>query len=171
MAIHFFMFVFILMLSISLYLKEEHAMNDLQKVLEKAATLSTEIDYLLKMATYNEYEDLSGLKIDYKDPEQLLLLDELRLIMEKLDEANRRIEYLNKPVKYKGKLCRNNSGKYELENGHHYSCGSVIEVFISDDWHDAPYWARSRVEHDGKDYYLVGHKDMSLEGLPARIRG
>jgi len=91
--------------------------------------------------------------------------------MAKLGEAKRLIDYLYKPVKYKGKLYKNNSGKYELGNDHHYSCGSGMEVLLSDNWHDAPYWARSRIEHDGEDYYLVGHQDLFLEVLTARIRG
>ena len=145
-------------------------MNDLEKVLLGAATLSSEIEDLLKLSSYDKYDDLSGLKINYTDPEQLLLLDELRTVIEKLGEAKRRIDYLIKPVRFTGTLFKNNSGKYELENGHYYSCGSNIEALISDDYHESPYWARSRVEYEGDDYFIVGFKDTSLEGLTARVR-
>ena len=145
-------------------------MNDLQNVLKEASAISGDISRLEKLSTYNEYDDLSGLKINYNDCEQLLLLDELRGIMEKLDDAKRRIDYLNKTVKYTGKLHKNESGRYELENGHYYTSGSSIEVLISDDYHEAEYWAKTRVEHNCEDYYLVGYKNISLDGLIARVR-
>lgn len=145
-------------------------MNDLEKVLKEATGLSNEIEELLKLSSYDKYDDLSELKINYKDPEQLLLLDELRLIMEKLSDAKRHVDYLSKPVKFTGTLFQNSSGKYELKNGHYYSSGSNIEVLISDDYRELPYWVRSRVEHEGDDYYIVGYKDTSLEGLTARVR-
>lgn len=145
-------------------------MNDLEKVLKEAAALSSDIEELLRLSSYDKYDDLSGLKINYKDLEQLLLLDELRLIMEKLGDAKRHIDYLRKPVRFTGILFQNSSGKYELKNGHYYSSGSNIEVLISDDYRELPYWVRSRVEYDGDDYYIVGFKDISLEGLTARVR-
>ena len=145
-------------------------MNDLERVLKEAAALSSEIEELQKLSSYHNYDDLSGLKIDYTDPEHLLLLDELRLIMEKLSDAKRHIDYLCKPIQFTGTLFRNSRGKYELKNGHYYSCGSNIEALVSDDCRESPYWIRSRVEHDGDDYYIVGCKDTSLEGLTARVR-
>lgn len=145
-------------------------MNDLEKVLKEATALSGEIDELRKQSSYDKYDDLSGLKINYKDPEQLLLLDELRLIMEKLNDAKRHIDYLNKPVRFTGTLSQNSSGKYELKNGHYYLCGSNIEALISNNYRESPYWIRSRVEHDKDDYYIVGFKDTSLQGLTARVR-
>ena len=146
-------------------------MSDLLNILKEACVISGSIERLLKMSTYNNYDDLSGLAIDYRDSEQLLLLDELRLIMEKLDDAKDRIDYLNRPIGYKGKLHKNESGRYELGNGHYYTSGSRIEVLVSDDYHnERPYWARSRVEHDGVDYYLVGFKEISMEGITARVR-
>lgn len=62
-------------------------MNDLEKVLQAASTLSSEICSLIKLAAYGKYDDLSGLNICYKDPEQLFLLDELRMILTKLCEV------------------------------------------------------------------------------------
>ncbi|MDE6588781.1 MAG: DUF5348 domain-containing protein, partial [Oscillospiraceae bacterium] len=38
------------------------------------------------------------------------------------------------------------------------------------DYHDAPYWTITSVEHNGKDYYLVGHKDTPMKGLRVRVR-
>jgi hypothetical protein len=90
--------------------------------------------------------------------------------MNKLSDAKRRLDYLSKPVRFTGTLSRNSGGKYELKNGHYYSSGNNIEALINDDDREYPYWIRSRVEHDGEDYYIVGFKDASLEGLTVRIR-
>ena len=52
----------------------------------------------------------------------------------------------------------------------YYCCGSPIEALVTDDRYDVPYWVRTSVEHDGTDYYLVGHRDVCMEGLTVRIR-
>ena len=49
-------------------------------------------------------------------------------------------------------------------------CGSPLEALIADECRDVPYWARTRLEHDGTDYYLVGHSKTSLDGLTVRMR-
>ena len=46
-------------------------------------------------------------------------------------------------------------------------CTSVIEALVSDEYHDVPYWTITSVEHNGRDYYLVGHKDIPMKGLYA----
>ena len=112
-------------------------MANINDILVQASELRAGIDRLLRSSTYRQYDDLSGLEINQQDSEQLFLLDELRGIMEKLDN---------------------------VEDGH------AIEALITDDRHDVPYWTRTRVEHDGTGYYLVGHRDTSLNGLVIRTR-
>lgn len=46
-----------------------------------------------------------------------------------------------------GKLHKNERGKYEL---------------------DSETWVKTRIEHDGTDYYAVGLRDMNLDGMTAR---
>lgn len=90
--------------------------------------------------------------------------------MEKLDDVEDAIRYIAKPVREMGKLRKNASGRYELYSGHDYHCGSVIEALVSDGRYDVPYWARTRVEHDGVDYYLVGYREVPMQGLTVRVR-
>jgi hypothetical protein len=45
-------------------------------------------------------------------------------------------------------------------------CGECLDVYINGNWQPA----RIEFNHSDKDWYLVGiSKDISLEGLPARI--
>lgn len=145
-------------------------MADIKSILLQATDLQPEIDRLLRNSSYHQFDDLSGLEIDYEDSEQLFLLDELRGIMEKLADAEDAIRYLSQPVLETGRLWKNASGRYETESGHYYCCGSSIEALISDDHYDVPYWVLTSVEHDGVDYYLVGHRETSMAGLVVRVR-
>lgn len=145
-------------------------MSDLEKVLSNLAKVSKEIGKVLEVSTYKRYNDLSGLKIDYSDKDQLFLLDEIRMIVEELEGLDRKIKYINTPISYTGTLYKNSSGRYETENGDYYTSGKSIEVLIYDEMSECKKWVLTRVEHDGKDYYVVGYKGVSLEGLTVRIR-
>lgn len=144
---------------------------NINQVLKESQKLDYDIRNLFRISTFNEYNDLSGLDIDYEDAQQLFLLDEVRMIMEKLDDVRARLSYLNLPIKEISKLHKNEIGKYETESGHYYCCGSNIEALVMDDCHGVPYWVCTRVEHDGEGYYLVGNKAISLNGLTVRVRG
>ena len=145
-------------------------MADINSIMLQARELQPGISRLLHNSTYHRFDDLSGLEINYEDAEELLLLDELRGIMEKLADVEDAICYLSCPIKETGRLCKNASGRYETASGHYYCCGSPIEALVTDDRYPEAYWVRTSVEHDGRDYYLVGHRDVSMAGLTVRIR-
>lgn len=145
-------------------------MTDLKMVFEETQKLKGKIRGLLGFSTYEKYDDLSGLSIDYKDGEQLFLQTELREIMEKLSDVAGRIEYLSQPVGEISRLHKNELGRYETEGGHCYNGGSGIEALVKDDYHEVPYWVWTSVEHDQKDYFLVGYKNVRMEGLTVRVR-
>ena len=145
-------------------------MTNLQTLLTEAAKLNHEISRLLKVSTYSDYGDLSELDIDAHNGEQIFLRDELTYIMQKLSDAQREIEYLNLPIGKVSRLHRNGYGQYEPEDGDCLHCGYPLEALISDGYHTVPYWSSTRVEHDGKGYYLVGHNHTLLDGLTIRMR-
>lgn len=145
-------------------------MANINEVMAKAAELNWQIDSLLRLSTYNKCDDLSGLNMNYEDAEQLFLLDELRVVMDKLADAQDKISYLKRPVKETSILHRNENGKFETKGGHYYSCGYSMEALVSDDYREVPYWTRTRVEHTDGDYYLVGHRGVPLDGLTVRVR-
>lgn len=145
-------------------------MANINDIILQASELQPGISRLLRNSTYPRYDDLSGLEIDYEDSEQLFLLDELRGIMEKLADVEDCICYMSQPVQETDRLRKNASGRYETHSGFYYCCGSSIEALVTDDRYDVPYWVRTSVEHDGTDYYLVGHREVCMEGLTVRIR-
>ena len=109
-------------------------MADLNMVLRETQKLNGSIRSLLRLSTYDDYDDLSGLSIDYEDGQQLFLQTELREIMEKLSDVTGRIAYLSRPVKETSRLHKNRSGRYETKGGHYYTSGSGIEALIKDDY-------------------------------------
>ncbi len=146
-------------------------MADLKMVLDKANEIKLKIDSVLKYSTYEDYDDLSGLDINYKDSEQLFLLDQLQEVMKGLDEVKDRLEYLSLPVREVSRLHRNGSGRYETGGGHYYTCGSPIEALVQDERREVPYWVWTRLESNDKGPYLVGYGNVDLDGLTVRVRG
>ena len=145
-------------------------MANLQEVFTEAVKLNRQITQFLKFSTYKEYDDLSGLDIDFTDGEQLLLWEELRLITDKLADAQERTAYLTRPIVETSCLRKGIGGKYQTAKGRVYDCSCSIEALVTDEYHDVPYWTRTVVEHNGEDYYLVGHKGLSMNGLRVRVR-
>ena len=145
-------------------------MADLQAALAEAVKLNQHITQFLKFSTYPEYSDLSGLDIDFQDGEQLLIWDELRRITEQLADVQEYISYLTRPVAEESHLRKGTAGKYRTAKGHYYDCRSNIEALVTDEYHEVPYWTRTIVEHNGEDYYLVGYKNLPMNGLRVRVR-
>ena len=126
-------------------------MADSQMALSEAVKLNRSITQFLKFSTYTDYDDLSGLDIDFADGEQLLLLDELRRITDQLADVQEYISYLTRPVTEVSRLRKGTAGKYRTAKGHFYDCRSSIEALVTDDYHEVPYWTRTVVEHNGED--------------------
>lgn len=145
-------------------------MANINRVFSEAQKLKWSIESLLKFSKFEPYGDLSGLDIDYEDSEQLFLVEELRGIMERLSDVNRRLKYLSCPIKETSLLHKNRSGRYETSDGHYYTSGQGIEALIKEGHPEVAYWVWTSVEHDGSDYYLVGHKGVSMDGLTVRVR-
>lgn len=145
-------------------------MADLQAALLDAVKLNQHITQFLKFSTYPEYNDLSGLDIDFHDGEQILIWDELRRITNQLADVQEYISYLTRPVIEVSRLRKGTAGKYRTAKGHFYDCRSSIEALVTDEYHEVPYWTRTTVEHNGEDYYLVGYKGLSMDDLRVRVR-
>ncbi|HHX60322.1 MAG TPA: DUF5348 domain-containing protein [Epulopiscium sp.] len=149
-------------------------MNDLQKVLSELTKITTSVRSVIKQSTYDKYDDLSGLDIDYTDPEQLLLLGQLMSMMDRLDDIKRKVEYLNRPIAYTGALSKNSDDRYELPNGDSFASGYDIEFLLESDHffniHGADAWVKTKLEYGEDDYYLFGYKEIPMVGLMARMR-
>ena len=144
-------------------------MKTLNDAFREVTKISRDIEKLVKDSKFNEYDDLSGLEFSLDDPDQIQLWDEMKHIMGCLNGIRHDIEYLNKRIIDTGRLQMNSNGRYEA-CGREFTSGSLIEALIDDGYYDVPHWEISRIEHNGTDYYLYGHKDVDLEGLKIRIR-
>jgi hypothetical protein len=102
--------------------------------------------------------------------EEILTYDYLRVLQDKLEDITYKILYYKQPIKETGRLTKNKDGRYDLPSGAYFTSGDLIEVKIYDDWFEKERWFKSTVEHDGKDYYIVGAKDIKMEGILARQR-
>lgn len=128
------------------------------------------MDRLLKKSNFHEYSDLSGVDLDYTDPEQILLCNEFRTIMERMADITATLAILDAPVKYTGILSRRPDGRYGTEDGYYYTSGSQIEALVDNPASGDPaQWIMSSVEYDD-DYYIVGYREIKLEGLTVRRR-
>lgn len=151
-----------------------------KEIMSELSDLNISIQKVLYHAEFENYEDLSGLDINRSDADELYLLDELRGILDKLDDVSHNLKYLERPVKSEGVLHKKLNGRYEF-NGMELSSGYPLEYLATDDRHMrydendeyviTPYWSYGRIEHDGNDYYITGaDKGTKLEGLRVRIR-
>ena len=145
-------------------------MANLRMALSEAVKLNRSIAQFLKFSTFTDYGDLSGLDIDFSNGEQLLLWEELRRITDKLADVQEYVSYLTPPITEVSCLRKGTAGKYRTANGHYYDCRSSIEALVTDEYHDVPYWTRTIVEHNGEDYYLIGYKNLPMNGLRVRVR-
>ena len=151
-------------------------MKTLQDLKEELDRLSGQLTHIIKGSGYEEWGDISGLEYDPEDPESLFLKDELEETLEKLDRVNSGLSYLSQPIAVQGQLHRGSNGRYSVE-GRELSSGYGLEILAptevttkSGDWRAGFKWVATRMEHNGEDYYIVGYRDLPLEGLTVRIR-
>ncbi len=149
---------------------------NINELLKYLSELNSDFKRLVKKTGIDKYYDLSEIEADSNNPDQLLLVEELRKIMLNIYDASYTISYLQKPIKGEYVLHQNSGGRYEC-SAHEFTCGNCIEYYAYDNWEGHYRWIISRVEHDGDDYYIVNSKSLSsdgnnvpLEGLRVRIR-
>ena len=142
------------------------------EVLQELQLIGRAIDKVMRMTGYKEYGDMSYLETDKGSPNDIFLSNEMERMMEKLADEECRIRYLFLPIVETGTLHQNGNGRYETESGYEYTCGYGIEYLKpAEDEYEPTRWCRSRVEHNGECYYIVGDKKTTLDGLTVRIRG
>lgn len=156
-------------------------MADLKALSSEMKSLKKHIETVLLMSGYRSNDDLSGLDdfAQIKTADQRLQLEEYCRVLDKLDEVQYRLEYLEMPVREVSRIYQNETGRYETDHEHYYTSGSGIEflrteeVYNSDSgqWENTEIWTRSTVESKDGEYYIVGYPDIELSGLQVRVRG
>lgn len=112
-------------------------------------------------------EETSTFDHDLNDRSDYFLLQELK---ESIDSLCWKIEMFNKPIAAEGILHKNNIGRYQIDENHYFTSGSSLEILRYDDFHEQMLWIRTRIEHNGDDYYAVAMPHESLTIIRARIR-
>lgn len=128
-----------------------------------------EVKHLLVQSGYYDNQTLENIDCDSDDPDDLRRWNELtntsKLLLKAVDDLN----YLHRPIAGTSRLHLGTSGRYE-EDFNEYTSGSGIEFLLADNC-SKPCWVRSRVEvDDDGNYYIVGHKDLYMDGLETRAR-
>ena len=106
-------------------------------------------------------------------PDTRFLKESVELLLEPLSEMHSLLSYLQTPASPEYVLEEFENGRYGYrnENGsrREFSCGQTLEARIVDRC-GQPRWVKTRVEHDGSDYFLIGHGSVPLAGLTIRER-
>lgn len=141
-----------------------------EEIKKELSKLQRNMDNLLPRDWDNQVCD----EIEFSDFENSnandwYLQERFNKIFSLMTDLHYEIEYLKLPVAFDGFLVKNNRGRYELNN-FELTSGCGLEIKIYDDFDECKKWVKTRVEHDGADYYFVGYKDYSVSGRRARIR-
>lgn len=106
---------------------------------------------------------------------------EIEYLLEKLEDVETDLQYLNKPTK-EGSLIKADGGKFYIayddgEESYPLSCGNSLEVYLKEDSSEdvEEGWHIGRVEHTSKNgqtgYYFYGaNKPFLYQGMRARKR-
>lgn len=142
-----------------------------EQVYDKLAFVKAAIENHVAPYTYGAHVMIDPYEVEVEnpdDPDEQGQRYALFGILDKLGDVLYELEYWNTPVMREGILTKNSSGRYELD-GYELSSGCSVEILEAPDEDEPARWVRTRVEHDGEDYYLVsGHQ--RLLGKRARVR-
>lgn len=140
----------------------------LNEVFSKWLSILSSADVLLSRVNFENSYDLSEVKYDRHNPDDVQKIMELTDMMRKLNDMYYSAKYLTRSVIHEGVLWKDSNGRY-TDDYKTYTSGSSIEVLIDDGYSD-PHWEVCRVEYNGNDYYLVEHSRIPMYGLQTRVR-
>ncbi|MCF6094321.1 DUF5348 domain-containing protein [Microaerobacter geothermalis] len=121
-------------------------------------------------AALEELEIIEDVDYNILSADERFEFNQIKKIKDRLWTLHHILEYVNMSVTAEGILFKNEAGRYALDEYTYFTCGSDIEVLIKDA-DGENYWVKTRVEHDGEDYYLVNFPQLSMLGLYVRKRG
>lgn len=132
---------------------------------QKLVKLNNDISSFLN--SVGDYCD--NVEYDLNNLDEKFLRNQLYIISDTLDDVQRKVDYLSKPVREQGFLSHNSDKRYELPSGDYFTSGSSCEILYSDG--EEQEWICTSIEHNGDDYYATAlGKDKSINGLMARVR-
>lgn len=149
--------------------------QDINDVIRQLTDIGSKAYALIKNTGYEESSALMDINYTAQDPDQAGQIRVINKILSALDyNVLPLIEDLNAEIKAEGHITINEREELEI-NGIKLSCGSIIEVLTnnkgdSNNGFTAGSWKRTRVEHNGARYYLVGLESLDPVNVQARIK-
>ena len=98
-------------------------MVDLKGLSDELKKVKIQIEKVLSISGYRNDDDLSALE-DFKQiktADQRQQLEEYRDILDKLDDIQYKLVYLEKPIQEVSRIYTNESGRYETDRGYYYT--------------------------------------------------
>lgn len=145
----------------------------LQTTLARLNDLDHKFQALLSETGFDEDGLGQQVAFDPDNPEDCFLKWYIENLMLFFEDYHEELAYLRRPTHGEYPLERFEDGRYGYisSNGicHTLTCGCPLEAKITDETGHS-YWARTRLEHDGIDYFLWLHGSVPLDGLTVRER-
>lgn len=130
-------------------------------LIEAKSVLSNVYKDLEKVSQHEEFE------CDYTNSDERFEANEMGLIANNLKEVVRSLKYMEKPIIGEGNLLKRPDGRYGIPGEETYfTSGSIIEVWDE----EIETYYKTSIEHTDGDYFAVGFKGKSLEGMKVRFR-
>ncbi len=115
-----------------------------------------------------------GVSLPPDGPETRFLKENIMLLLDPFTQMHSLLCYLETPVSPEHVLEKFPNGRYGYRdrNGscREFTCGEPLEARVRDS-SGCRSWVRTRVEHNGSDYFLTGYGSVPLSGLTVRERG
>ena len=143
----------------------------IQELDEMLRKLRPQICEVIKKTEFEDCNNLFTLKDSEKitNPDEFQLIEEYTDALSHLCKTHQILDYLHCPVDEESTLFLNSQGNFEC-SFHTFHCGDRIEFYLYDVDYESYKWCTSRVEHDGEKYYIVGHRNVDMNGLRVRNR-
>lgn len=130
---------------------------------------------LIREAGFSSDTGLAGkVSLPPDDPDARFLKESIELLLDPLEEMHGLLSYLEIPPSPEHILEKFPNGRYGYRDGkgshREFTCGQSLEARVKDG-SGRQRWVRTRVEHNGFDYFLAGYNAVPLDGLTVRERG
>lgn len=147
----------------------------LYDVFERLRSLDRTASSLLLDTGFQSPEGLAFSVCPLQDEaEDAFLRGQAEELLELLERLHKVLRCLKRPPHGAFTLKQLQSGRYGYSDKdgkeHSFTCGKPLEAKVYDPYHQ-PRWVRTRIEHNGSDYFLWNYPSIALSGLTVRERG
>lgn len=144
-------------------------------VFERLRTIDQAASSLIRDTGFQSGEGLGAAVCPLPDEaEDAFLREQVQELLDSLLCIHSVLCYLERPPYGEYTLQQFPGGRYGyLDNDgdkHTFTSGNPLEAKLHESC-DHQRWVRTRIEHDGSDYFLWGYRGVPLSGLTVRERG